>query len=876
MKKNDIKPPRWTERFLHWYCKPELLEDLEGDLHEYFERNIKSKGIKKANLIYIIDVVKFLRPYTIRKPQFINPLMQGIMIGSYIKTSGRNMVRNKLFSAINIFGLAISMSVGLLLIGLLSDMNSYDRFHKNGERIYRVISKYKYLDQENKTYYASSSLMAGNEIKENLTGIDGVARLFNGIGGDFKSSGKTIPLEGMYADESLFDVFSFQLQQGNPATALKEPFSIIITQTTAKKLFDSEDVVGKTLLHDNKNQYTITGVVRDLPKFSHIKFEMLASLSTLEVTEKDNWEHEMRWDNMWQGYIYLLLPENADPKNIQANLDKLCEKNNPSVKNAKISLALQPLYDIALGDDLNNSLGYVMSKGEVWMIAVLTIVVILSACFNYTNLSIARAMKRSREVGIRKVIGALRVHVFGQFIVEALSISIISLVLSVILFWLLTPYFLELQPKMQNMLELNLSPKVILYFIVLAIAVGVLAGFIPALLFSKLNSIQVLKNINSVKLLSRLNLRKALIVVQYTVSLIFITATIIGYKQYHYFLNFDLGYNTKNILNIELQGNKADLIANELKKLPEVEGTSQSVLITSVGNYWTTRMKYNDPADSIHVNYNGIDENYIPLHEVKLIVGRNFIPLSDSVQESEVIVNERTLKRFNIAEGDPLKAIDEIVMINGKKMKIIGVMGDFHYGKAENNDQEVVLRYMKKNARILNVKIQTTDWNNTLAKIESSWKKLDDVHPFKAELYTDRISRSYGEIAAMVQMIGWLTFLAVCIASLGLLGMVIFITETRLKEIGIRKVLGAREAKLIYLLSKGFLSLLILSGAVALPVTYFFFDQIAFQEIANHITITTFDMLFGFGVVLTIALAMIGFQTLKIARSNPAQVLKSE
>jgi len=187
-----------------------------------------------------------------------------------------------------------------------------------------------------------------------------------------------------------------------------------------------------------------------------------------------------------------------------------------------------------------------------------------------------------------------------------------------------------------------------------------------------------------------------------------------------------------------------------------------------------------------------------------------------------------------------------------------------------------VLRYMKKNPHMLNVKIQTTDWSSTLAKIESTWKKLDDVHPMKAELYSDRISRSYGEIAAMIKMMGWLTFLAVCIASLGLLGMVIFITETRLKEISIRKVLGAKEGWLVYLLSRGFLILLLLSGAIAIPATYFFFDQIVFQEIANHITITLFDLFFGFAIVLLIALLMIGIQTLKIARSNPAQVLKSE
>jgi putative ABC transport system permease protein len=872
-----MSPPQWATRLLSWYCKPELLEDLQGDLNEYFERNVKKEGIKKARLIYIIDVFKFFRLYTVRKPEFVNLLINFIMIGSYIKTSRRSIVRNKLFSAINIVGLAISMSVGLLLIGLLTDMYSYDRFHAKGDRIYRVITKYIYLNHEDQNYFASSSPMAGREIKETVPGIEDMVVMFGGLGSDVKAGDKTVPLQGLWANESIFNVFTFPLLKGDAASSLKNPYSLVLTEKSAKKLFGNGEALGQVVRLFDGEDFTVTAIMKDLSKFSHLQFDMLASISTRPLREKGNWKQEMEWDNIWQGYTYLLLPENANLENIQNNLNALCTKNDKTVPNTKIKLALQPLHKIALGDDLNNSIGPVMSSKEVWMIGILSIIVIFSACFNYTNLSIARALRRAREVGIRKVVGALKKHVFIQFVVEAIIISLLALALSFVFFLLLKPNFLSLQPKMNEMLQLDLSLKVVLYFIALAGLVGIIAGFMPALLFSKINTIQVLKNTTSVRLFKHINLRKSLIVLQYTVSLAFIAATLIGFKQYKFLLSFDLGHQTENIFNISLQGNrkKAELLVTELKKLPEVEAVSQSLLITSVGNYWGTNMKYNDPQDSASIHYNGIDENYIPLHGIKLITGRNFTALPDSVPESEVIVNEEVLKRFKIGNGDPLKALDEVVTVDKIKMKIVGVMKDFHYGTAESGKSEVVFRYAKQGNH-LNLKISTTDWLTTLTKIEGAWKKFDDIHPMEGALYTDRIATSYREIQSFIKMIGFLAFLAICIASLGLLGMVIFLTETRLKEISIRKVLGASEGKLIYTLSKGFLILLIISGVIALPATYLFFEQVAFIGMENHIDITLFDMLVGFLSVLLIAMVVIGSQTRKVARANPAEVLKNE
>jgi putative ABC transport system permease protein len=868
-------PPKAATRFLRWYCRAELLEDLEGDLSEYFNRNCRTKPVWRAKLIYFLDVLKFLRLYTLRKPQFINTLIHWLMLSSYIKTSGRSIVRNKLFSSLNIIGLAISMSVGLVLIAFLTDLLSYDQFHVNGDRIYRVNSQYFNLGKKEQRL-ASNSIRAGKRIDETIAGIDHVVIFRREFGGDARNGEKVIPISGLYASENVFDVFTFPFIDGNPSTALKEPYSIVLTQKSATRIFGQDDAVGKTIMFDTI-AYQVTGVLQDIPKFSHMQFESLVSLSTFETRQQGN-PDLFGWGNIWMNYVYILLPEKSNPESLQASLDHLATEENKALEHNRVELWLQPMNNIALGENLNNQIGRSMIKGFVYVIIGLALIVILSACFNYTNLSIARSIRRSKEVGVRKVIGALRSHVVAQFITEAVIISFMSLVLSLGLFLFLRPQFLSIAPELAEMVDLELTLPVFGYFVLLALAVGISAGLLPAIFFSKVNAIQVLKNMSSVKVFKHVSLRKAMIIVQYTFSLMFIAATVIGLKQYKYFLSFDLGFNTENILNIRLQGNKPDLIIKELKEFPEVTGISKSLMITNVGSYYGANMKYIDPLDSATIFYNGIDENYMPLHGHKLQAGRNFNAKTSAAKESEVIVNFETLKRFKIGNNDPQKALGEVITVDGMPLTIIGVLKDFHYGKADSEDVPVIFRYknVEETNGYINARISTTDLPSTMNKIESAWKKVDKVHPLTANFYDEQIERAYSEFSAMLKMIGFLSFLAVSIASMGLLGMVVFTTETRLREMSIRKVLGASERNLIYLLSRGFLVMLAISAFIALPATYLFFENMVLSHMANRAPIGVVDLLFSLSIVLVIALLMIGSQTLKVAKANPAQVLKSE
>jgi len=342
MKENKpINPPKWANAFLEWYCRPELLEDLQGDLYELFQRNIKTKGIKQARLIYSIDVLKFFRPYMIRKPKSSNPFSAVNMVSSHLKTSGRSIMRHKLFSAINITGLAISMCVGLLVIAFLSDLLSYDKFHLKKDRIYRIIS----ADTNNggTMTMASSSVSAGRKIVQTVPGIEFSVFMQRGFGGDAAVGETIVPVSGLWASGSFFDVFSFPLLRGNPATALQKPYSLVLTEASAKRLFGNSEALGKIVKFDTSN-YIVTGVLKDIPKLSHLQFEALGSFSTIEQRGANADGDFASWENIYSNYTYFVLSKKTDRLKVQVAIDKICAAENASLKDRSLAESIGSLY----------------------------------------------------------------------------------------------------------------------------------------------------------------------------------------------------------------------------------------------------------------------------------------------------------------------------------------------------------------------------------------------------------------------------------------------------------------------------------------------------------------------------------------------------
>ena len=876
MKTNGIQPPHWAFRFLEWYCKPELLEDLQGDLHEYFDKTLENKGPGRAKVNYVIDVIKFFKPYTIRKLEILDQLTQFIMFKNYFKTSIRSIGRNKLFSAINIFGLAVSMSVCLLMITMYTEVKSYDQFHTDVDNLYRINTFQQYM--ENDAYrYASTSLALGNRMKEEVPGLEHITLLRRGVGGDATVGENAFPVGGLYADEEFFNVLTFEMLRGNAQDALLNPYSIVLTDETTERLFGDEDPLDQNLkLGDDT--YTVTGVVKKPPFNSHMKFQALVSLSTYIQEMEANPEENQNWNkfgNMWTSYIYFRPSEGVSTEDIQARLDLICEEENAQMKYTTITTAIEPVSKIMTGEtDMSNQLGSSMGRGPLLLFAGLSLIVILSAGFNYTNLSIARSLRRSKEVGVRKVVGAKRFQIFNQFIVEATLISLAALVIAIFGFYLIKPLFLGINPEIGSIFRLELGIEQVIYFLLFAIVVGFLAGFLPALFLSKLKAISILKTNTSTKLFSRIALRKSLLVIQFTLSLIFIIAATIANRQFQYALNYDLGFTTENVLNVQLEGNDPTETAAVFERIPEIESISKSAFVLSVGSTWGTQMFSEDKLDSSTVYYLSVDHNYIPMMNHKLLAGSNF-PVKDKVENEEsIILNETALKKFRL--GTPKEAIGKIVEFDNKDLMISGVVEDFNNQTIGSEIRSFAFRHLPQIAGVLNLKLSTNDMIGTREKIKSAWEEFDQVHDFNASFYDERIEDAYAMFSVLYKIVGFLAFLTICIASLGLLGMGVYTAETRLKEISVRKVLGATETSLVKLLSKSFILLILIAAVIAIPITYFLFESLILADQVHRAPIGVFELIAGVIIIFAIGFFTIGSQIWKAAKANPADTLRAE
>ncbi|MEP3390485.1 MAG: permease prefix domain 2-containing transporter, partial [Reichenbachiella sp.] len=611
------QPPKWANKLLEWYCREDLLEDLQGDLHEYYDRNLK-KGRRIANLIFIIDVFKFFRSYTFRKLKNKYKMNSYMLFKNYFKTSVRSLARNKLFSFINIIGLAVAMSVGLLVITMIVESRGFDTFHEKGDHIYRVINTR--TDARGDEFKMATTSYFLSQKLENVAGYEYKTTLYGGFGGDADTGNKKLIITGLWASKDFFKVFSFPLIKGDPATALAEPNSLVITEDTSYKLFGAEDPMGK-LITVGEREFLIRGVAQNPPKNSHFTFEALGSYVT-KVNENQSDPDWSASTSMWVTYIYMTIPYKEDVNQINHALRQICDTENEIIAPLHITSKLQPLDEIFNGAALGNQLGPTLPSSAALVFAILPFIILLTACFNYTNLSIARSLRRTTEVGIRKVIGASRWNIFAQFVIESIIIALLALLVSGIIYIPLREQFLILLDG--DGLSLPITWSVIGSFVLFAIFAGILASIIPATTLSKFQAVAVLRGVSNVRLFAGLTLRKILLITQFSISTILILGTIILNKQYIHATSYDLGFSTDQILNIELQGNNHNLLRDAFATVPDVRSISRSEHILHSTMTHLKDGKYKDPLDSAQVHINFIDEFYLSNHQFSLIAGENF------------------------------------------------------------------------------------------------------------------------------------------------------------------------------------------------------------------------------------------------------------
>ena len=876
--KNSESPPKWMDNFMSFYCNEHLLEDLQGDLHEFYNRNIADKGRFMARLIYFLDVLKFIRFYTVKTPKLLRQMNYLAIFNNSFKTSIRSILRNKLFSAINVTGLSISMSVGLLVISLYMELNQFDRFHKEADRIYRIINTV--TDDDGTKTFASSSILAGEKIRDEFTGVEKVVITVNGFSIDAHYDDKIVPVRGKYANPEFFEVFDFEGISGNLLEALKEPNSLILSKDAAEKIFGDKSGLNQVISDGQENNYTVKAIIENFPKNSHLSIEAICSIKTIEDKKKDETWFKA-WNNMWSNHVYVLLNKDYELSDFQSQLDKLSERQNKLMKSS-ITMHTIPLTGIVPGPSMSNMAGPGFDIDVLYILAGLALIILISACFNYTNLSVARSLRRSKEVGIRKTVGASRGQVFFQFVLEATIVSLVALIISIGLFFLLRPYFLEALGYQGRIVDLYLTPSIVVVFIAFAFLSGIVAGFFPSYVLSGMQVKSIFKDVSSIKLFSNISLRKTLIVFQFSLSMIFIMSTLIGFKQYSYMLNFNLGYSTENILNVSISGNNYKLLETEFRKIPQVKDVSFSLMIPSVGSMYLEQAKDPLTQDSLEIAYNKVHPNYLKLHDHEIIAGSDF---DDSYINSKdkigIIVNKKFLEYFRIES--PEDAIGRKFDISQRKATVIGVMNDFHFGTTEDELAPFLFMNGKGDGTEkwpdyyqANLKLEKGDVREAITQIEAAWKRVDNVHQFSAKFYSEEIERTYSFFKSLINILGVLAVIAISIATLGLLGMVVFTTETRIKEISIRKILGATESNLLVLLGKNFLILLCLAAIIAIPLTFYAFNEYILQDYIYRPKIGFLELGGGTLLILLIGLIIVFSQTLIAARTNPSKTLRSE
>ncbi len=790
------------------------------------------------------------------------------LLGNNLKTSYRYIRKDRLFSGINVFGLAISMSIGLFVINLISEIRSYDHFHQNGSEIYRIISRYDYGDGRKFDLATSSPYMA-HALDEYNDLFKHKALLQDRFGGLADTGEKQLPIDGLYATSEFLNIFTFPLLQGNDLSVLDDPYSIILTKETGRRLFNRDDPMGKSIDIDGKS-YVVKGIIENPPYNSHIQFNSLISYSTYELEQQDD-EQFSAPSNVFRNYIYLQIDDPNDIARLEDAISSINKAGDEILEDRSIKSELQPLKDIFTGEELSNQIGNHMPSYILFILAGLALLVILVACFNYTNLSLARSLRRTKEIGVRKVTGASRANLFFQFSVESILIALIALVVALPFYYLVRQQMLEVQQS-DPLVELNLTVPVIISFILFSVTIGFVAGLLPSTALSRLNITRILKFNQAPKVWSAISLRKVLVFIQFSFSLIFILITLFAWKQYRHLLNFDLGFNTDHIVNVDLQRQDADILAQELSYLPEVTAISKAQYQPNTGRIHITYARFNSTSDSSRVHINSVDEHYLSLHEYTIISGRDFLDYGE--RSDDVIVNETLLRHFQI--GAPEESLGTLLTVDGEDRKIVGVVQDFRHSNLGEPIEPYVFSYDPSLFGSLNLKISSKDMVETMAGLEAVWKKLEPNYPLEASFYDEQISQNYEMLSILIKCIGFVAFLTIIVAGLGLLGMSVYNVQTRIKEIGVRKVLGATPFQIISKLTGSYMIIVLSAIVVSTLVTYFIINNVVLIDLPDYAPMGIVEILLSVGIVLAVSSLILGLQSYKASQINPAITLKSE
>ena len=807
------------------------------------------------------------------------------MIKNYIKTALRSLLKNKGFTAINVLGLALGLATCLLIVFYVFDELSYDRYNTKADRIYRLNNDIKFGGLENS--YAVTPAPAAVALKADFPEIEQVARFRNRGGNQVRKGTQDIQEDRMvYADSTIFDVFTLPMIKGNPKNALAEPHSIVITEDMAKKYFGHVDAVGQALTVNDTVQYKVTGVIKNIPAQSHFHFDFFMSMTSIPQNQETTW-----FSNNY--FTYVLFKPGVDAKSFAAKLPEFMVKHaGPQLqtilhmdfktfeKNGSyFRLGIIPLTKIHLQSTSVDEIEPNGSIDYIYIFSATAIFILLIACVNFMNLSTARSSNRAREVGVRKVLGSPRSALIAQFLTESIMVTLVAAIIAVLGAWGALGLFNQVSGK-----QLTVTPQILGWLtpclLIIILVVGCLAGSYPALFLSGFQPIKVLKG----KLAGGFKggmLRSVLVVVQFTISIFLIVGTMVISGQLKYIQNKDLGYNRDHVLvikNVWALGNSSPIFKQEVKQLPGVQEAALSdALPTDENSNSTTYFK--DPVidqkrSVLTFNWN-IDEDFIPTMGIKMAAGRNFS--KDMATDSTgVIINEAFAKQLGYANpiNQPVYSAADQMVTKINKYHIIGVVKDFNF-KTLHTNVTPLLFSLSKDIANLSVRVNTADIPGLMAKIKDRWKGLSPNREFSYSFLDQNFDAIYRSEQRMGAISIVFTTLAIIIACLGLFGLAAYAAEQRTKEIGIRKVLGANISTIVSMLSKDFIKLVIIAILIAMPFAWWvmsgWLQGFAYRQNMQWWVPVTAGL-----SAIAIAFITISYQSIKAALTNPVKSLKSE
>lgn len=806
------------------------------------------------------------------------------MIKNYLKTALRSLKKNRAFTAINVLGLALGFTAALLIVFYVTDELSYDRYNVNANRIYRVNEDLKLGG--NRVQYAVCMPPLAKVLKADFPDVENTVRLKRGGGMHVKKGNENILEYNMvFADQSLFDVFTLPMLDGNKATALRDPNSVVITESTAKKYFNRTNVVGESLITDGKQPLKITGVIKDIPTQSHFTADFILSMSSFPDNRSNEW---LRSDYN----TYVLMRKGADYKKLEAQFPQLLRKYSGQQMQDELKMNYDqfeksgsffrmnmiPLTDIHMHSNQTGELGANTTVEYVYIFSVIAAFILLIACVNFMNLSTARSANRAREVGMRKVLGSARKYLIAQFLSESVMVALAAMVIGVVAAAILLPAFNHLADKNILITRQTLT-WLIPAAVTLVLIAGFLAGLYPAFFLSAFQPINVLKGKIATGFKGS-GLRSFLVVLQFSISIFLIAGTLVVYNQLRYIQNRDPGFSRSQVLivhNAFELGDHSKTFKHEIKQLGGVQNATMTGFLPVQSNR-STGIFYKgavaDPKSSIFPQIWAVDEDYVNTLGMKIIAGRNFSNKMAS-DSNALVINETAAKLLGFS--DP---INKIIYTspggnNGKfqPMTIIGVVKDFNFSSLRQNIDPVVME-LRDDTGDLSIKLQAASISAVLPQIEHDWKELSQA-PFQYSFMDQDFDAIYrGEQrTGTIAMV--LTSLAVIIACLGLFGLAAYAAEQRAKEIGIRKVLGASVSNIASMLSKDFIKLVLIAIIISSPIAWYLMHK-WLQDFAYRVNFEWWILAIAGGAAILIAFATISFQSIKAALANPVDSLRSE